>query len=123
MKTIKVKTDYTGCRTITAGKVYESSDVREYIRCNSIFATIVDDSGAARNIIVRHDSERCGWLDGEGIWEILPEGPSMEDELAECLAVMLEKFEARMGDFENPEFTPAYVSAKAVLTKYKESKQ
>ena len=145
MKTIKVRTSYTGCPYITAGKVYTGTDVRgPYTGIGRAFR-IEDDKGATQTML-QHDSPH---LNGRG-WEILPEGPSLTDELAEALQKVCNKYAstlcahdetyrggliweicahcgAKWADDEGGK--PPYkenetlAMAEAVLAKYKESQQ
>lgn len=86
MKTIKVRTSYIGCPYITAGKVYktvESDTLGQPV--------ILSDDGIELSICL----DSCGHLDDHA-WEILPEGPSMEDELAEALQKGCVKYSATL---------------------------
>lgn len=60
---MKVKTDYTGCSYITAGKWY-SYDKSDYGS-----GYIVSDSGDIEFILL--EEGQCAHLNGEGSWSIV----------------------------------------------------
>lgn len=63
----------------------------------------------------------CGFLEGRA-WEIVPEGPSLVDELAEALELMTAH--AAMFNRDTDEMWVARRNhAEAALAKYKEQKQ
>ena len=119
MKTIKVRTSYTGCPYITAGKVYEAKQKQGWLA-----PYIINDEGSESHIMA-HEAligEDCPHLNNEGHWEIVPEGPSLEDELAEALELMTAH--AAMFNRDTDEMWVARRNhAEVILTKYKEQKQ
>ncbi len=117
-KIIKVRADHAGFKFITPGKSYEA-----HVRPEDPDTAYITDDGGAR-IMIRISG--CAFLNYTP-WEILPEGPSMEDELAGALSLV-----SKMGlcwcGRENSNtavigHTAECVNAKSVIAKYKESKQ
>jgi len=114
-KTIKVRTSYTGCPYITAGKVYEATIKAGFNpRVGRLISFVGDDGWEV--ITCELDSCHIGDQD----WEILPEGPSIADELAEAL----EAYQAAGfgNSIDHVKHGAAYDKAVEALAKYKESK-
>ena len=114
-KTIKVRTSYTGCPYITAGKVYEA----EVTETGGIM--FVDNDGIWRFSLLYDAACLYG-----GSWEILPEDPSIADELAEALQNLKAAIGKTPVDISKPGWGAVVAElceADVVLAKYKESKQ
>lgn len=62
MRNIKVKTSYTGCGYITAGKVYEVK-----VSCSG--EILIDDAGDEIDIMGPDWGSTCPHLNDEGYWE------------------------------------------------------
>ena len=118
-KTIKVRTSYTGCPYITAGKVYEAVVLDEFL-----LPKIMGDHGEMVGIYAfpGKPGHTCGHLDCVGSWEILPEGPSIADELAEALAQAIPPLELYRA-YGWQDRNGVIESLINVLAKHKESKQ
>ena len=65
---MKVKTSYEGCRYITAGKVYNVSNISD----NNLSGEILNDKGAEILILLPNQyNEPCAHLGHEGRWEVV----------------------------------------------------
>ncbi len=69
-KGMKVKTDYTGCEYVTAGKEYEVVDVNVCGGRNLVY--ISADNGSM--IIVYIGDDTCPHLDNKGFWQVVKDG-------------------------------------------------
>ena len=79
-KTIRVRTSYTGCPHITAGRIYEATIMAD---CSEKFGKLLQLTDDAGNVIAT--KQKWSSHIGREDWEILPEGPSVADELVEAL--------------------------------------
>jgi len=127
MKTIRVRTSYTGCRYITSGKAYECRWVEEFGDGASVYGEITLDDGTVATIVLKHPHVKCGLLGAIGDWEIISDGPTIADELAEALEEALLIFTGLLPLSErggpHDEIKAAKEKAKSALAKHKESKQ
>ena len=128
MRTIRVRTNYAGSQHITAGKVYEGKSSYEVEDEYGIRFRITNDNGDSIFCL----QNGCAYID-YGEWEILPEGPSVADEMAEALRVAIDALHeatailgGEYGDHYQPlcdKMASLESSGESLLTKHKESKQ
>ena len=114
MKTLKVRTSYAGNKDITPGKIYIARVLDDPQEDIGFYLAVVIDSGTTIHTIEKGTAH----LEYHN-WEIVSEGPSLEDELAEAIEALLGK-KTCGHDFC---CICADEKATAALTKYKESKQ
>jgi len=128
MKTLKVRTSYAGNKDITPGKIYIARVLGDPQEDIGFYLAVMIDSGSTIHTIEKGTAH----LEYNN-WEIVPEGPSLEDELAEAIApfaALLQKHNSK-----GPDSQPIFGindatfnlgdlrKAVAALAKYKESKQ
>jgi len=121
-KTVRVRTGYTKCPYITAGKVYEATVLGDELRLNGVPLRLTDDNGN----VIHPNSKKSAHLNWEGDFEILPDGPTIADELAEALEAMTEHYTSLInsGDagFWDPETEKPVIKSREVLAKYRSTK-
>lgn len=82
---IYVRTSYTGCPYVTAGKNYLVTEIAG--RPTGACGWIIDDAGERIGIGIPAGgtSNTCAHLDWKGVWEIIEAPPTLEQELLEAL--------------------------------------